>query len=212
MKKFLFALLFLSTACCLNLKAQTIEEEIYLFYLKNEIYMQYGTPSIVQMTNKLGNNTYTNPQTTKRYKSAGATYSGNAAIGYNRYLNPYFCIGGWLGYGESKIKAKDTETGKIAFTNNVRCITGLANFEWTYFRSGIWEISCGAAGGLVHKNEQITIADKQNGYIPQEKDRIAFAYNLSIARVRIGGGILAAFVDFGFGYKGLANGGISVKF
>ena len=188
------------------------EGEIYIAYLKNEIYLQYGAPSIVELTNKLGNDTYVSPQYTKKFKGAGASYTGIGAVGYNRYLNPYFCIGGYLGVSEADVKAKDTETEKIVYTNNVRSITGMVNFGWTYFRSGIWDISCGVSAGIAHKDESISKIDKNNQSVPQEEDRLAFAYNFTVAKVRVGGGIVGGFAELGFGYKGIANAGLSIRF
>lgn len=212
MKRFLISalcLLFVFPALSQN---KELDGEIYIAYLKNEIYLQYGTPSIVELANELGNDTYVSPQFTKKFKGAGASYTGIGAIGYNRYLTPYFYIGGYFGLSGADVKAKDTETGKIVYTNNVRSITGMVNFGWTYFRSGIWEISGGASVGIVHKDESISKIDKNNQFVPQEDDRLASAYNLTVAKVRVGGGIVGGFAEFGFGYKGIANAGLSIRF
>lgn len=181
-----------------------IQEEIYIAYLKNEVYVQYGTPSIVEITNELGGHS--------NYRKAGTSYTGIWGAGYNRFLNPYFCIGAYFGTSESELKAKDSRTGNIVYTNNVRSYTGMVNFGWTYFRSGIWEISCGASAGIANKNENITQIGKGDSSIPKESDKTVFAYNFTVAKVRIGGGIIGGFAEFGFGYRGIANAGLSVRF
>lgn len=183
---------------------QQMEEEIYIAYLKNEFYVQYGTPSIVEVTDKLGDRS--------NFKTGGTSYTGVGAVGYNRYINPYFCIGGYVGMSESELDAKDTATGHTVFTSKVKSVTGMINFGWTYFRSGIWEISCGASAGIARKDEHITKIGRQSQSVPQEGDETVFAYNLTVAKVRIGGGIIGGFAEFGFGYRGIANAGLSIKF
>ena len=200
-RKFILSLVAMIAAFPLAGNAKP-QDEIYIAYLKNEIYIQYGTPSIIEIANKKGGD----------ISRSGGSYSGIAAVGYNRYLNPYFCIGGYFGAGNSKANAKNADTGKLIYTNQVQSITGMVDFGWSYFRNGIWEISCGASAGLTHKKESITPIDKNNKNIPQERDRLAFAYNLTVARVRIGGGIIGGFAELGFGYKGIANAGLSIRF
>lgn len=188
------------------------DDDIYISYLKNEIFVQYGAPSIVEMTDKLGNDTYNGPGVSRQFKGAGSGYTGIGAVGFNRYLNPYFCVGAYLGVGESQIKAEDTSTGRIVFTSKIRNITGMANFGWTYYRNGIWDLSCGVSAGLAHKDENISIKNSNDRLIPKEEENIVFAYNLTVLKIRAGGGIIGGFAEFGFGYKGVANAGISIRF
>lgn len=206
-----FLILFLAPLTNL-LWGQGHNDDSYISYLKNEIYIQYGSPSIVEMTNKLGNDTYNGPDITRRFKGTGSSYTGIAAVGYNRYLNPYFCIGAYIGTGESQIKAEDTESGKIVFSSKVRNITGMANFGWTYYRNGIWDLSCGVSAGIAHKDENISTVGSNDRQIPSEEEKIVFAYNFTVLKIRIGGGILGGFAEFGFGYKGVANAGLSIRF
>ncbi len=203
----------LTLVCFTNIMfGQGKDDDTYISYLKNEIFVQYGAPSIVEMTNKLGNDTYNGPNITRKFKGTGASYTGIAAAGYNRYLNPYFCVGAYIGTGESQIKAKETESGKIVFSSKVRNITCMANFGWTYYRNGIWDISCGVSGGFAHKDENIRVYNSNDKSVPTEDDNIVLAYNFTVLKVRVGGGIIGGFAEFGFGYKGVANAGLSIRF
>lgn len=192
------------------MNAKEKKDDIYIEYPKNEIYLQLGTPSIVEITNKLGTDTFKSSHLTKEYESIGGSYSGIAACGYNRYLNPYFYMGAYLGFSKSGSNAKDAN--KIIYSNDMSCVTGMVNFGWTYFRSGIWDISFGVSAGLIYKDETITTIDKTNQYIPVEEDQLKFAFNITAAKIRIGSGVVGGFAEFGFGYKGIANAGISLKF
>ena len=52
----------LTLVCFTNIMfGQGKDDDTYISYLKNEIFVQYGAPSIVEMTNKLGNDTYNGP-------------------------------------------------------------------------------------------------------------------------------------------------------
>ena len=48
--------------------------------------------------------------------------------------------------------------------------------------------------------------------IKENENKIAFGYNLTATRIRYGGGVLGAYLEVGFGYKGLVNAGINVRF
>lgn len=212
MKRTVTILILSLAAFTTTLWGQGYDDNTYISYLKNEVFVQYGSPSIVEMTSKLGNDTYNGPTITRRFKGTGSSYTGTAAVGYNRYLNPYFCIGAYLGTGESQIKAKDTESGKIVFSSKVRNITGMANFGWTYYRNGIWDLSCGVSAGIAQKDENISVYNSNDKSVPSEEDTIVFAYNFTVLKIRIGGGIIGGFAEFGFGYKGVANAGLSIRF
>ena len=65
MKRTIILLIAILTALPSLLQAQGKNDDIYIAYSKNEIYLQYGTPSIVELTNKLGSNTYRTSQYSK---------------------------------------------------------------------------------------------------------------------------------------------------
>ena len=88
----------------------------------------------------------------------------------------------------------------------------MANFGWTYYRNGIWDISCGVSGGFAHKDENISVYNSNDKSVPTEDDNIVLAYNFTVLKVRVGGGIIGGFAEFGFGYKGVANAGLSIRF
>ncbi|MEG0891164.1 MAG: hypothetical protein RSF01_04710 [Bacteroidales bacterium] len=210
---FLFSLPILVTAK--NNKKHTAgyrEDYSYIDYKKSEIYIQYGAPSILELTNDLDNNTFKDKNgVVHKFKEYGQKYTGVGAIGYNYYINPYLCLGAYFGISEADIKIKEEASNKDVYTNHTRSYTGMLEFRWIYFRQGIWEASCGCSLGVAGKDEEQTELDTKNNIIPAENDRVAFAYNLTATRVRIGGTV-GGFIELGFGYKGLVNAGLSVKF
>lgn len=175
----------------------------YIAYQKSEIYIQYGAPSIMELTGKpekivsAGSNGSESKGDNFKYR-----YTGIAALGYNFYINPYVGIGAYFGVGEAQRSG--------SYSNRIRSYTGLLGASWTYYREGIWEVSSGVWLGLSYKDEHIfdvKIADK-----PKEKDQMLIAYNLTACRVRVGSGTIGGFAELGFGYKGVASIGLSVKF
>lgn len=195
-----------------NKKKHKNNDYSYIDYKKSEIYIQYGAPTILELTNKFDYNTYTAAGVTHKYKEYGNKYTGVGAVGYNFYINPYISLGAYFGISEADMKIKDESTNKDVYTNHMRSYTGMFGINWTYFRQGIWEASCGCSLGLVGKDERQTIIDPANKKnIPQEKDSFNLAYNLTATKIRVGG-TLGGFLEVGFGYKGLVNAGLSVKF
>lgn len=182
----------------------------YIDYKKSEIYLQYGAPSIIELTNKLE----TKVLEPLGLELAKTKYTGIGAVGYNFFLTPYISLGAYFGISEADMKLVDKK-GNDVYTNHVRNYTGLVGVNWTYFRSGIWEASCGAWLGVAQLDERQEVyytASSETKVIPKENDRIRFAYHLTATRVRVGGGVLGAYAEVGFGYKGIANVGVSVRF
>lgn len=188
------------------------EDYSYIDYKKSEIYIQYGAPTILEITDKLDNTTYNKGTISHKYKETGHKYTGVAGVGYNFYLNPYVSLGAYMGISEADKEMADELTDKYTYKSHIRNYTGMVGINWTYFRSGIWEASCGASLGIAYLDETQALVDPKHNEIPFEDDSYNFAYNLTATRVRVGGGVLGGFMEVGFGYKGLVNAGVSVRF
>ena len=215
----LLVMLFVSS---LPLAAQTVRVKGYaepaeyeLDYPKSEIYIQYGAPSIVEITSKLTNDDFDRNYASK-YKGSNYKYTGVGAIGYNYYIGPYFSFGAYLGISKAQMSVREIKTDRIVYHNHVTSYTGMLAAHWTFYREGIWELSAGLSMGVCRKDEdQSHLSATSEGGAPQmlphEKDQWTFAYNLTACKARIGGTI-GGFLELGFGYKGLVNAGLSVKF
>lgn len=215
-KFFVLSLCFLLSAPVLitakGKKARTSEDYSYIDYKKSEIYIQYGAPTILELTNKFNNTSFTAGNVTYKYKDSGTKYTGVGAVGYNFYINPYLSLGAYFGISEADMTIKEEVKHTEIYQNHVRNYTGMLSVHWTYFRNGIWEASCGCSLGMAKKDERQEIYNPANkSKIPVENDSYNFAYNLTATRVRVGG-TLGGFLELGFGYKGLVNAGLSVKF
>ncbi len=179
----------------------------YISYQKNEIFIQYGAPTIIELTSNV--NSINVPEASKEYKATNSKYTGVGAFGYNYYINPYFSVGGYFGISEADMTIIDLHIDKASLKTHVRAYTGMISANWTYFRKGIWEISSGVSAGVCYKDEKYN-AQFDGVSVPVENDRAVFAYNLSACKARIGGTI-GGFLEVGFGFKGLVNAGLSIR-
>lgn len=216
MKKFLQAsLLFLFVAAGLvqaNAKGNNLPEDKrydYMYYQKSEIYIQYGAPSIIEVTGQLNNDTYQDHNHNLTFKGANYKYTGIGAVGYNFYLNPYFSLGAYFGISQAEMNVMEEESDIMVYHNHIKSYTGMIGANWIYFRQGVWEISSGVWLGVCYKDEEKS--NITSDFIPKETDKATVAYNLTACKVRVGG-TLGGFVELGFGYKGIVNAGLSVKF
>jgi hypothetical protein len=145
------------------------------------------------------------------YVPMGFVYTGVAALGYKYYTTPYMSIGGYLGISAAMMEMAKQNTSNPVFKSSVLSVTGLVTINWLYYRSGLWEISAHAGAGLTRWMDEQEMISKNLPDISKDTARWKFAYHLSPVHVRWGG-TLGIFADLGWGYKGIANAGLSVKF
>ncbi len=180
----------------------------YIDYKKSEIYIQYGAPSILELTNKFENSVIEK----KYYKSESNNYTGVGGIGYKFFFSPYIAGEAYFGVSKADMDIIEKSTDKTLYRSTVKSYSFLLGASWIYFREGMWEASCGASIGIVAKDEDLSFNLSQNTINHQVEDKIAFGYNLTATRVRYGGGVLGGYLEVGFGYKGLVSAGINVRF
>ena len=211
MKKLILSALVLLFAFSQDAFARRYDDDTYIAYLKNEIYIDYGAPSVLELTSK-----YRQSVGDDKYTGYRSKYTGTGGIGYNRYINPYLHVGGYFGISREEIQVKNEKVEGYLYTSQVKSLVGMLSVGWTYYREGIWDISCEASLGVVHKDDfQTKVADALEGRtlkLPKENDKTTVAYNITPIKVRVGGGIVGGFAELGFGYKGLFNAGLSIKF
>ena len=188
--------------------AQAQEDYSYIDYKKSEIYIQYGAPSILELTNKFENSIIEK----KYYKSKSSNYSGVGGVGYKYFFTPYIAGEFYFGMSKADMDIIEKSTDKILYKSKVKSYSFLLGASWIYFRDGMWEASCGASLGIVAKDENLSYNHAQNIFKHDVEDKIAFGYNLTATRVRYGGGVLGAYIEVGFGYKGLVSAGVNVRF
>lgn len=212
MKKMFF--LIAAVATLMAISAQQLAAQYhpydYITYDKHEVFLQYGAPTFQELSTQIRKETFVG-RDGNTYVPSRFVYTGVAALGYNYYTSPYMSLGGYLGLSAAMMEMAKSSTQKAVFKSSVLSITGLATVHWIYYRAGLWELSAHAAAGLTRwmDEQEMIVSGSQD--VSSDTRKWRFAYHLSPLRVRWGSNF-GVFADLGFGYKGVANAGISVRF
>ncbi|MFA5301451.1 MAG: hypothetical protein WC395_02055 [Bacteroidales bacterium] len=191
-------------------RSQAYNPYDYITYTRHEVFVQYGAPTFMELSTWIRQESFA-AKDGNLYLPMGFVYTGVAALGYKYYTTPYMSIGGYLGISAAMMEMAKQNTSNPVFKSSVLSVTGLVTINWLYYRSGLWEISAHAGAGLTRWMDEQEMITQNLPDISQDTARWKFAYHLSPFHVRWGG-TLGVFADLGWGYKGIANAGLSVKF
>lgn len=182
------------------------------YFPRSEIYLQYGTPSLMELTTILSpnfHNEVTNGET-RNHK-----FSGIAAIGYNFFVHPRVSIGldfGY-GYGSSDMYISDVDEFGPAGEPEFICRAVIMNYSchlsgaFTYWQQGPMECSGALYLGVNYMDESVrdTVSDEL-----EPNDHLNFSFHITAVKFRYGD-MVGGFAELGFGYRGLVNVGLSIK-
>ena len=182
------------------------------YFPRSEIYLQYGTPSLMELTTILSPNFHdevTNGET-RNHK-----FSGIAAIGYNFFFHPRVSIGldfGY-GYGSSDMYISDVDEFGPAGEPEYMCRAVVMNYSchlsgaFTYWQQGPMECSGALYLGVNYMDESIrnAVSDEL-----EPNDHLNFSFHITAVKFRYGD-MIGGFAELGFGYRGLLNVGLSIK-
>ena len=182
------------------------------YFPRSEIYLQYGTPSLMELTTILSPNFHdevTNGET-RNHK-----FSGIAAIGYNFFIHPRVSIGldfGY-GYGSSDMYISDVDEFGPAGDPQYMCKAVVMNYSchlsgaFTYWQQGPMECSGALYLGVNYMDESVrnAVSDEL-----EPNDHLNFSFHITAVKFRYGD-MVGGFAELGFGYRGLVNIGLSIK-
>ena len=182
------------------------------YFPRSEIYLQYGTPSLMELTTILSPNFHdevTNGET-RNHK-----FSGIAAIGYNFFVHPRVSIGldfGY-GYGSSDMYISDVDEFGPAGEPEYMCRAVVMNYSchlsgaFTYWQQGPMECSGALYMGVNYMDESVrnAVSDEL-----EPNDHLNFSFHITAVKFRYGD-MVGGFAELGFGYRGLLNVGLSIK-
>jgi len=182
------------------------------YFPRSEIYLQYGTPSLMELTTILSpnfHNEVTNGET-RNHK-----FSGIAAIGYNFFVHPRVSIGldfGY-GYGSSDMYISDVDEFGPAGDPQYMCKAVVMNYSchlsgaFTYWQQGPMECSGALYLGVNYMDESVrdAVSDEL-----EPNDHLNFSFHITAVKFRYGD-MVGGFAELGFGYRGLVNVGLSIK-
>ena len=190
-----------------------------LYYPRHEIYVHYGSPTVMELVTVL-------PAPKEfRADTKDQVFSGAPGIGYNFSLNKKFSLGVFGGYSYSKANiyalppVESSAKEILLYGKGVRSYVGQISANWTYLNEDDLELSTGLYLGVAFWDEDVHFyADKGilEGYItedfvfPHSNEQLKVSYHFTACKVRYGD-TFGVFGELGFGYRGLVNVGLSIK-
>ena len=180
------------------------------YYPKHEIYVQYGIPSVIELTSVLNQQRFDNNIVGKGQK---LRMTGAAGFGYNFNLNQNVSVGlfgGISSVGSDMIKQDDSKNDVVLFSTDITNYMGMLSAHWQFLRDGAMEISSGVYLGAIYSSKEISNAGGFSG-APKSSTSTTFAYHITALKVRYGE-TFAIFGELGFGHRGILNVGLSIKF
>lgn len=185
------------------------------YYPKNEIYIQYGTPTIMELVTTMQVD----------YKSASGHYDGESrnhkfsgvgGLGYNFFISPSMALGVYAGVSYSSADLYITHMENVNLKepamvcrSNIMNYSGQLSLSMIYWQRGAWECSGAVYLGVCYLDESIDVREEQY-VIPEPDSRFKVAYHITPVKFRYGNAV-GFFAELGFGYRGLLNVGLSVK-
>lgn len=199
MKKGLLIFLLISFSFT-GLKAQ------FASYNKHDVSLSYGFFSPDQFMSV--ESTMLNDQfDDKRYVRDNFSSMGNIFLTY-RHVNRAETVfwGVSLGYGQTK--SEIYYVGQYAGELNRTFYTLAFEGQYRYVNKGLIQVYSGLGLGVTYGQETLSAT----AYHPVESsgDILRVAYQLNVAGIRVGEKF-AGFAEFGYGYKGIVNFGLSLQ-
>lgn len=182
------------------------------YFPRNEVYIQYGTPSVMELSTLLSPDFHSE---LTNGEARNQKFSGIAGVGYSFFVHPRVSIGLDFGYGYGSADMYMTETSETGPAGDPRYVcratvmsySGHLSGTFTYWQQGPMECSGALYLGVSYMDESVVNAES-DGLIPN--DHLNFSFHITAVKFRYGD-MVGGFAELGFGYRGLVNVGLSIK-
>ncbi len=189
-----------------------------LYFPRHEVYIQYGTPTILELVTMLKA-----PTSFEGFETTGHIFTGTPGVGYNFFLRDNLSIGLFGGYSFAQsdvCKDNNGDTGALIYTQGVNNYVGQLSANWTYYQDGALTLETGLYLGVSYMDRDVTrnnalvgngtLTPEQFNQLPKSNEQIKVAYHFTACKVRYGN-TFGVFGELGFGFRGLVNVGLSIK-
>lgn len=190
----------------------------FSYYPRNEIYIQYGTPSVIELATIVGQERHSSK--TMEVDSRNHKFSGIAALGYQFSVSPRVAIGidGGFGYGSGDLYVESEDGVKFdkplrLCTSSIISYTAHVSGSLVYWEGGAMQCSGALYLGFCYMDESINMTQEgqaKYGDMFKPSDGFKFSYHITAIKFRYGETV-GCFAELGFGYRGLVNVGLSIK-
>lgn len=174
-------------------------------YSKNEIYGSYGAASAQEIASFF-DNMLAFPISFFLLSAESHSPVGPVMIGYRHYVNKHISFGIMGSYTAYKTDYKYTLNDSVIGRTDDKFYTVMARGDINYINDNYFQIYSGLSVGLTNFKTNYADSTSSNGLSTNH-----LAYQINLVGVRVGKNI-GAFIELGFGYNGIFNGGISYKF
>lgn len=178
------------------------------YFPRHEFYIQYGAPTILELTSTLSPSTAKN---VSKVVPKNAVFSGVGGLGYNFFITEQISIGIYAGVSlaNADIYYSINEIETLQYSSNIINYTSQISAHWIYYEEGALQASSGVYLGLNYRDDSLELRT-DNPIIPISKtNSLQLAYHLTAIKLRYGN-IIGGFAELGFGYRGLVNIGLSI--
>jgi len=182
------------------------------YFPRNEFYVQYGLPTILEFTSTIDHNMKSGDWIGK---TRNHSFSGVAGVGYNFSINQALSFGLYAGLSRSNadiyMAHNEQEDFVSIYNSQIDNYVGMVSANWIFLTKGAFTFSSSVYLGTSYEKKDIDILHDRGVEIPKSKNSYKVAYHLSPIRVRYGE-TLGVFAELGFGYRGILNVGVSTQF
>ena len=184
----------------------------------NELYLGDGVVNLPEIKGWIG------PPLLQNYISVPTLSTGAVFVTYRHYLSERFALGVTAGF--------DNEGGDLSYGNKQKNATGIdgnsgyyvlhtyslaVELLFVYYKNNKFMSYTSVGVGGTYFNDMCTIyPNTPHGYPvplpsnPYEYNKAFYDMQVTPIGLRLGGKF-AGFVEFGFGYKGVVHGGLSLR-
>lgn len=174
---------------------------------KNEIRIGYSDATFIKLSDGFADalsNAIVSGISGVKYKDAQTKTLGMFELGYRYNINERLKIGADISYLKSEDTFKANTANAKSVTRNTNYLMGLATVEFSYIRTSL--LNFYGSGGL----GVLSGSTKETGG-SYSSNEVAFGYQINPAGLRVGKKF-GAFVELGYGYKGIATLGLNYRF
>ena len=186
----------------LNSTAQVNHERNYS---KNEIYGSYGAASAQEIASFF-DNMLAFPISFFLLSAESHSPVGPIMVGYRHYLNKQISIGIMGSYTAYKTDYRYTLKDSVIGTTDDKFYTVMVRGDYNFVNADYFQMYSGLSVGLTNFKSNYADSTSSSGVSTTH-----LAYQVNVVGVRFGKNF-GAFIELGFGYNGIFNGGISYKF